>query len=75
MHGRYRCLDPLDAAAKVMDTARRMNMNFSQLQFERADNASFVLTFALEENNPQKLDNFTHRIGLHLDLTEDYIDV
>nr|WP_325249049.1 hypothetical protein [Amylibacter sp.] len=75
MRGRYRCLDPLDAATRVMDTARRMNMNFSQLQFERADNASFVLTFALEENNPQKLRNFAHRIGLHLDLTEDCVDV
>jgi hypothetical protein len=75
MSGRFRCSDPLDSVARVMDTARRMNIGFRQLQFERADNASFILTFSLDESDPQKLNTFSQRIGLQQDLTEEIVDV
>lgn len=75
MSGRFRCSDPLDSVVRLMDTARRMNINFSRLQFERVGNGSFVLTFSVDETDPQKLNTFSQRIGLQQDLTEEIVDV
>lgn len=75
MSGSFRCFDPLDSVVRVMDTARRMNIRFSHLKFEKADNASFVLTFSLDENDSQKLNTFSQRIGLQHDLIEEIVDV
>lgn len=75
MSFRFRCFDPLDSVVRVLDTARRMNIGFSHLQFESEADASFVLVFSLEETDPHKLNTFLQRIGLQQDLTEEIVDV
>lgn len=75
MRGSFTCSDPLDTVSRVMDTARRMGMGFTRLEFAQEGDNAFALTFTLDEQNAQKVNTFAQRIGLYIDLTEETFDV
>ncbi|GGO62685.1 hypothetical protein SAMN05444398_12615 [Roseovarius pacificus] len=75
MRGFFNCGDPLDTVCRVMDTARRMGMGFTQLEFAQEGDTAFSLSFTLDENDAQKVNTFTQRIGLYIDLTKEAADV
>lgn len=75
MRGSFTCSDPLDTVCRVMDTARRMGMGFTRLEFAQEGDKAFELTFTLDEQNAQKVNTFAQRISLYIDLSEEAVDV
>jgi hypothetical protein len=75
MRGFFNCSDPLDTVCRVMDTARRLGMGFTRLEFAQEDDTAFSLSFTLDEHDEQKMNTFAQRIGLYIDLIEETFDV
>lgn len=68
MSHRFNCRAPIDTLGRVLDTARRLGLDFNELQLERIDDERFRLCFALAQREGRGADVFAARIGLISDL-------
>ncbi|MCB1395964.1 MAG: hypothetical protein H6898_16550 [Rhodobacter sp.] len=70
----FRCRDPFDTVARVMDTARRLGLAADALWFERTDPEQFSVTLSIPDADPWLAATFVNRIALLPDLDQGFHD-
>ncbi|TMV08271.1 hypothetical protein [Arenibacterium halophilum] len=65
---RFYCQDPFSAVSRVIDTARRLDLPFANLTYDRLEDGRFILSVALIDNGDQRAQLFKARLALICDL-------
>ncbi|QCO57851.1 hypothetical protein EOK75_19565 (plasmid) [Pseudorhodobacter turbinis] len=71
----FHCKHPLNTVARVMDIARRMDIDFDQLTMRRKECGQFAVNFALRTGDQTVRDKFFTQLRQCHDLTQDKYDV
>lgn len=71
----FNCTNPLNTVTRVMDIARRMNIDVDQMAMQRKSCGQFAVNFALTTGDQALHENFCARLRQCHDLTQDTHDV
>lgn len=64
----FHCHDPFSAVARVIDIARRLDLPFARLSYDRKTDGGFRLTLELEDTSSHLAQVFASRLGQLVDM-------
>lgn len=72
MNARFRCTDPFDTPARILDAARQLGLALDAFSLGRDPNGDYALHIAAADTNPARARAFLDRVNRLIDLLPDH---